>query len=134
MKKLKKNELTRAVKKYFREQKLKSSEYESEFVEKTCSILTDVFNLTYDATAKAKTSVVVGLEKILETIDDKEPPKKKRARKKVAKKKAVKKKSVKKKVAKKKVAKKVVKKAAKKKAAKKKTPSAKKASANKVEE
>ena len=130
MNKIKPGALAKSVKNYLREQKLKPSDYESEFLDKTCGFITDVFNKSYETTTKALDSMEHTFEKVWDAInqDDKAParPVKKKTAKKAVKK-AAKKKTAKKKVvkkaAKKKVAKKqVAKKKTAKKQAKKRTP------------
>lgn len=139
MKKLKENELSKAVKKFLRKKKLKPSDYQADVVEKTCSLLTKAFNKTYDVSNTALETVEEQLNKVHEAIfrEEKlnaEKPQPKKARKRAAKK-AVKKaarKATKKTTAKKatrKTARKAAKKAVKKAAVRKKV--AKKAVARK---
>ncbi len=68
MKKLKKDELSKSVKKFLRKKKLKASEYEHEFVDKTCALLTTAFNKSYDATSSALGSIEEQIGKVHDAI------------------------------------------------------------------
>lgn len=125
--KIKPGVLAKSIKKYLREQNLKPSEYQAEFLDKTCNFITDAFNCSYNTASKAFESLENTVERIVNAVSDSnthtsEPtpaapkaagenahPKAATPRKKAVKKKAVKKKaSAKKRVAKKQVAKKRV--------------------------
>ncbi|WOO41828.1 hypothetical protein [Rubellicoccus peritrichatus] len=119
MKKLKKNELHKAVKKFLRKKNLKQSDYQVDFVEKTCTFLTNAFNKTYDVSNAALDTVEEQLSQVHDAIfrEENEAKAATKVKKKSAKKAT--KKTASKKVARKKVAKKAVKKAPAKKAVRK---------------
>lgn len=112
MKKLKKNEIHKAVKKFLRKKNIKQTDYQVDFVEKTCTFLTNAFNKTYDVSNAALDTVEEHLSKVHEAIFREEGEAKAAASKSVKKKTATKKSA-------KKAAKKAVKKSASKKATKK---------------
>lgn len=125
MKKLKKNELHKTVKKFLHKKNIKQTDYQVDFVEKTCTFLTNAFNKTYDVSNAALDTVEDQLSQVHDAIfreENEAKSGKKKAAKKASTKAASKK--VAKKAAKKSVAKKAVKKVMKKavkKAAKKAT-------------